>query len=159
MNYTYMQAISIGFPDVQCHLFGVDNVYEDIVWDSGAALPSKTTLDEWIAANPNTDILYSKKITVLAFRKRFTLTEKIALELASIDNPDPATPLEQRQIAATLRVIMKDLETALFIDLMDPAVISGLTLMENFNLIASGRADEIINTPIMPSERPINNYL
>jgi hypothetical protein len=153
MAKTYIQAIGEGFPNVQCHAPGEGDVYETIVWDSGFPLPAKETLDEWILSNDVTSS--NKKITVLAFRKRFTLSEKVTLEIASIDNP--GSPLEIRQMAATLRVIMKDMESATFIDLDDPSVISGLVLMENFNLIADGRSDEILNKPILETERPVVN--
>lgn len=51
MSMTYMQAIGIGFPKVQCYANGDGSVYENIVWVKGDPLPSKATLDAWIAAN------------------------------------------------------------------------------------------------------------
>lgn len=49
---TYIQAIGWGFPAVQCHAVGDGSVYENLVYDSGDPIPSKATLDAWIAANP-----------------------------------------------------------------------------------------------------------
>jgi len=48
INYTYMQAISAGFPGVNCSMSGSNNIYENIVWESGNQLPLKTDLDIWI---------------------------------------------------------------------------------------------------------------
>lgn len=156
MAFNYIQAIGAGFPSTQCHAPGDGAIYEDIIWDAGSPLPSKETLDQWILSNDS--LVSDKKITVLAFRKRFSLTEKVNLELASTTNPDPETSIEQKTMAATLRVMMKDLETALYIDLEDPEVVNGLNIMESFQLIAPGRANEILTNPIMPSERPINIF-
>lgn len=151
MAYSYMQVISLGFPTVQCHQMGLDDVYENIVWDSGSSLPDKNTLDQWILANPVVSNDSNKKITILAFRKRFTLTEKINLELSSIDNP--SDDIESRTISASLRVTMKDMETALFIDLDDPITQEGVNKMEQYNLIAPGRASEILTNPVQDNER------
>lgn len=59
MQYSYIQAIGIGFPLVQCHAVGSGADYESLVWDAGPPIPSKEVLDVWIASNPvdgNTDI-------------------------------------------------------------------------------------------------------
>jgi len=154
MTMTYMQAIGIGFPNVQCHADGEGNNYETIIWDAGFPLPSKETLDTWILSN---DVeVEDKKITVLAFRNRFTLTEKVTLEMASIDNS--AADMTTRSLSATLRVIMKDMETAIFIDLGDPKTQSGVQMMEQYQLITAGRSNEILNNPISPLERPIQGH-
>ena len=81
----YIEAIGVGFPGVECHSMGDGSVYEDIVWDGGVDLPSKETLDAWIAANNTT--IATAYITAYAFRQRFTTAEKIAIEFATLDNP------------------------------------------------------------------------
>lgn len=48
----YLQALSIGFPAVQCHVQGPGDVYEDLVWDAGDEIPDKAILDQWILGNP-----------------------------------------------------------------------------------------------------------
>lgn len=149
MKYTYIQAISLGFPGVQCHSLGEGDVYEDLVWDAGLPLPSKEALDTWIENNP---ILEDRKITVLAFRARFTLQEKVAIELASIDNPN--APMQERLFAASVRVYLKDLDSAKYIDLGDERTSAGLEVQEQYGLIAVGRGSEILNTPISAKERP-----
>lgn len=150
MLYSYIEAISVGFPAVQCHTLGDGSVYEDLVWDVGSPIPDKVTLDQWISSNIKGD--ENKKITILAFRKRFNLTEKITLEIASIDNP--SATMQERQMAASLRVMMKDMETALFIDLDDPVTRGGVMVMEQYSLIGVGRSTEILDTPISDTERP-----
>lgn len=76
-------------------------------------------------------------LTKLAFRRRFTLAERIAMDGAP-DNP--ALPAEAR---AALRTMARDLELAEEIDLDDSDVIAGLALLEQLGIIASGRAAEV----------------
>jgi hypothetical protein len=151
-NYTYMEAISIGFPTVQCHAPGDGTVYEDIVWDAGSPLPSKSTLDEWIAANPIAGA--DHKVTVLAFRNRFTQAEKVAIDLASID--DPASSAQQRQFAAMLRVMMTDLSVAKYVDLARADTIAGVQALETYGVIGQGRAAQVLSTTIQEIERPLS---
>lgn len=146
----YITAIGKGFPGVECHAVGDGTVYEDIVWDGGVALPSKTTLDEWIAANSTT--VQDYKITVLAFRNRFTTTEKVTLDLASIDNPSAS--MQQRQLAAMLRVMQQDLAVANYVDLARTETINGLHVLETYGILGTGRANEILSAPITEIERP-----
>lgn len=149
----YIEAISKGFPGVQCHSVGDDELYESLTWDSGNPIPSKGTLDEYISANESTSD--SRRITVLAFRNRFTVSEKIKMDMASIDNP--AAPMATRQLAATLRVISKDTDSANFIDLNRPDTRQGVFLMEQNGLIATGRAVIILDAIINDLEKPLGN--
>lgn len=149
-SYTYVEAIGKGFPTVQCHAIGDGSVYEDIVWDAGAALPSKAALDEWIAANPI--IGSDHKITVLAFRNRFTQTEKVTIDMASIDNP--AAAMQQRQLAASLRVMQADLNVATFVDLDRAETRAGVQQLETYGIIGAGRAAAILSFTIQDYERP-----
>lgn len=150
MPYTYIQAIGLGFPAVQCHATDDGSVYENIVWDSGDQIPSKETLDTWISANPS--IVSDTKITTLAFRNRFTYQEKVSIDIASLDIP--TAPMEQRILSAGLRVALADLATATFIDLSDPRTIAIIQSLAQNNIITAERGDEILNTPILPIERP-----
>lgn len=151
MHYTYIEAISKAFPNVQCHTSGNDTRYEDLVWDNGQPLPTKAILDEWIANNPKK--ANDKKITVLAFRNRFTVQEKVTSELMSIDNPN--TSMQQRQISATVRVILRDADIANFIDLEREDTRQGIMFFEQIGIIAPGRAAIILDTPIKDTERPL----
>lgn len=142
MAYTYIQAIGKGFPGVECHALGNGSVYEDLVWDAGLPIPSKEALDSWITSNDST--LANMKITVLAFRNRFTQAEKISIEMASMDNPAGTT--QQRQLAASLRVMASDIAVATFIDLSRADTISGVTSLETYGIIGAGRANAILTT-------------
>lgn len=84
-------------------------------------------------------------ITKLAFRQRFTPEEKAAIEIASLDNP--AAPMAQRALAASLRANQQDIQAATFIDLQRPDTAAGVRALETFGLIAAGRADQILTTP------------
>lgn len=143
MGYTYMQAISVGFPGVECHSPNDGAVYADIIWDAGTPLPEQSVLDLWIDANPYG--FDNTKITVLAFRNRFTQAEKVAIDLASIDNQYGT--VEQRQTAAWVRVMLTDLTVARYIDIDREDTIAGVRGFETYGILAAGRADEILNTP------------
>lgn len=93
------------------------------------------------------------RITTLAFRNRFTMAEKVAIEIASMDNP--AADMPERAQAAGLRTFMKDAEAATFIDLERQDTISGVQALEAAGLIDEGRAEAILTDPIQPHERPL----
>jgi hypothetical protein len=141
MSHTYIQAIGLGFPNVQCHAEGDGAVYSNIIWDGGAPLPSQVTLNQWIAANPeNVGIVLPR----YEFRKLFTLNERVA-----IDNVQ-TNPTISTQHKAILFTISKDLDTATEVQLYNPDVISGVGLLEQVGLIAPGRAAQILTnqTPV-----------
>jgi hypothetical protein len=147
--YTYIQAIGIGFPAVQAHAAGDGSVYTDLVWDAGDPIPDQSTLDQWITANP---IIPDMRITVLALRNRFTQTEKITIDMASID--DPAASAPARQLAASLRVMQSDLNVAMFVDLNRADTIAGIQALETYGIIGAGRANIILTTVPTDTERP-----
>lgn len=89
-------------------------------------------------------------ITRLAFRNRFTLAELATVDLASID--DPSAAMEDRVRRATLRVFQTKVSEAQFIDLDDEQTQNGVWFLEQLGVIAPGRANEIINTPVEPRE-------
>ena len=92
------------------------------------------------------------RITKLAFRNRFTQPEKVALEMAALDNP--ADPMAQRQQAAVLRSYLKDLDASTFIDLTHPDTVAAVHMLEAATLIGAGRAADILGAPIEPRELP-----
>ena len=92
------------------------------------------------------------KITKLAFRNRFTQAEKTAIEFASNDDTSASTP--SRLQAAALRAYLKDIDSATFIDLTRQDLIDGVQALETMTLIAAGRANQILTTPIEPHEVP-----
>jgi hypothetical protein len=97
---------------------------------------------EWFPDDPAPGPM---KITQLAFRSRFTQAEKITIELASIDVPDGQ--MASRQASAQMRVWLADIEAAQFIDLNYQATRDGVRALEDYGLIAVGRATQILDTP------------
>ena len=141
MSHTYINAINIGFPLVQCHANGDGSVYEDLIWDGGEPIPSKQALDSWIAANPNSQP--ERILTKYQFRKLFTFAERI-----SIDN-FAANPGISAQNKAVLSTIMKDLEVSGEVQLDNPDVAAGVQFLETVGLLGTGRAAQILaNTPL-----------
>lgn len=93
------------------------------------------------------------RITRLAFRNRFTTAEKVALELAALDNP--SATMAQRQQSAALRAHLKDLDAASWVDLTRPETVAALQMLEASGLIDEGRAAAILDVDsITDIERP-----
>lgn len=135
---TYIEVLALGFPGVEAHCIGDATIYENLVWDSGVALPSKETLDTWIAANPNA----AQSLTVLtkfAFRQLFTFQERVLLENMH-DNTQVAP-----EIKAAVNTMLNDLKVVDFVDLTDPYTQSAVNLLEQFQLLAPGRAAQILS--------------
>lgn len=84
-------------------------------------------------------------ITPFAFRARFTHEEKVAVEIAALD--DPAAPMQSRAQAAALRASQADLAAATYIDLQRPDVRAAVQQLEAAGLIGAGRAAVILDTP------------
>lgn len=93
------------------------------------------------------------RITKLAFRNRFTQAEKVAIEIAALDNP--AAPMEQRAQAAALRASQQDVAVAQFIDLTRADTRAGVQMLEAAGLLAAGRALVILDTE--PTETEVWN--
>jgi hypothetical protein len=84
-------------------------------------------------------------ITRLAFINRFTDAEWIAFDLTALDNPT-GTPTERQQKSA-MRLFMKKVELAQFIDLSRADTRTGVQTLEAVGILGSGRAAAIIDTP------------
>lgn len=139
MNYTYMQAVGEGFPGVQCHAAGDGSVYEDIVWDAGLPLPSKETLDSWIASNQNRA---ERTLSKFQFRKLFTMMERVAYDNAQ---SNPNIPQEYKALLLTME---NDMEVADIIDLDLSDLQQGVMMLEQIGIIGTGRAAQVLaNTP------------
>ncbi len=93
-----------------------------------------------------------KKITPKAFLSRFTTAEYVAIDLASIDNPQGTQ--QERELAATLRLFLMKINAARFIDLSDSETIDGINALIGAGFISSVRANEILTNPITEGERP-----
>lgn len=123
------------------------------VLDSGvyrAATPEEIAEHEARANEPPPPDL--RRVTPLAFRNRFTQAEKVAIELASVDNP--AAPIEQRTLAAAVRASLADAAVARWIDLDFQDTRDGVLALEAAGVIAAGRALEILDAPVTPFEQP-----
>lgn len=81
-------------------------------------------------------------LSVLQWRQRFTLQEKAAIDMASLDDPQASTA--QRTQAALLRSVLADQAAAQFIDLADPSVIEGVGLLQSMGLLSAERAAAIL---------------
>mgnify|MGYP001371903855 CR=1 FL=1 len=118
----------------------------------GSYLGKKWDGDEW-QDGPQHPAIVDTRITRLAFRNRFTQAEKVALELAALDNP--AAPTAQRQQSAALRAHLKDLDAASWVDLTRPETVAALQMLEAGGLIDEGRAAAILDVDsITDIERP-----
>lgn len=92
----------------------------------------------------------STRITKFAFRSRFTSTEKIIMDIAALD--DPTAPMQNRQYAAALRVYLKDLDAAEFVDLSRSDIQEGLEQLVSLGILQSHRVVSILTDPIQPHE-------
>ena len=126
---------------------GDDCVYYIAVAGEGCTVADYTPP----APTPEPTVPELRHITKLAFRNRFTAVEKVAIELAGSYNP--ADPIQKQQLAATVRVSNADIALSTYIDLDRPDTRAGVKSMEDFGLLAVGRADEILDSPVQDFER------
>lgn len=90
-------------------------------------------------------------ITRLAFRNRFTATEKATIELLAAHNPGGTE--QSQQLAAALRASLADQRDATFINLDRADTRGGVLQLEALTILAAGRALQILDAPISPEER------
>lgn len=77
----------------------------------------------------------STKITQYEFRNRFTIEEKVAIEEAAVLNP-------------IVRAVVKDFDSAVYIDLTSSSVQEGIGVFVEHSLITEARAREILEIGI-----------
>ena len=82
-----------------------------------------------------------KLITRLAFKKRMTDAERIAVRGAAAVND-------------TIYDFMDLLSDATYVDLEDPETVAGVGALEGAGLLGAGRASEILTGAIQDIERP-----
>ena len=110
--------------------------------------------------DPSIPTNYGTKITVLAYRSRWTLQEQCLLDVISIDNP--TADLETRLEIAALRQIAANLSAATIVDLSDQRVRDGAAYVLNALHAVSTtivpnvatRLSEILDTPVTYDELP-----
>lgn len=111
---------------------------------------------DWVHAGNTPNTYYPPEeapvvyITKFAFRNRLTSSEKVVLEMATLD--DPSQPMQARQLAATLRVYLRDLEQAEYVDLSSQEMITGMQQLVALGLLSQERATAILTDPIQPKE-------
>lgn len=98
-----------------------------------------------VAPVPPPPPYYGRIITRLAFLRRFTDAEAVAIDLASIG----ATAQ-----AATLRRAQAKINTAEEIQLDNAETRAGVQALEAAGLIAAGRATAILDAPVVAAEVP-----
>ena len=111
-----------------------------------------TRMGEYVYAAGMLVLAPATRITRLAFRNRFSQAEKVALELAALD--DPAATLVQRQQAAAIRAHLADVNASTFVDLARDDTRAGVQALETGGLIGVGRALQILDAPVEAHERP-----
>ena len=109
-----------------------------LVWSS-PVIPSEMPIITPPAPN------YGRIITRLAFLNRFTDAEAIAIDLASVGNTVEAATLRRNQskITAAEEIHLDNSETR-----------AGVFALETNGLITAGRAEVILDSPVMAYEVP-----
>jgi hypothetical protein len=135
-------------PSVASQFVQVPDIVQNGWWYSGTEYLEFVPVPE---AAPVIPLPPDNRITRLAFRNRFTVTEKMTLELAGLDNP--AATIAERTNAAALRINQADLAAATFIDLDREDTRNGVLSLETVGLLAADRALEILDTPVTELEK------
>lgn len=99
---------------------------------------------------PEPEPVVYTKMTKLAFRNRFTAAEKVAIEIACLD--DPTAAMAQRQQSAMLRASQNDVAAATFIDPQRQDTRDGVLALETVGILAAGRALQILDAVITEEE-------
>jgi hypothetical protein len=110
-------------------------IYGSVI-DVSSATPTPAqgwTMDQNGSLNPP-----GWRVTRLAMRQRFTVTELLGIMTYVVNNP-----------ASIVAMLMQNLQVATFVDLQRSDTIAGITLLANapFNLITTERATTILTTP------------
>lgn len=87
-----------------------------------------------------TELVPSYKITKLGFRNRFSFSEKIAIEDAA-------------KTDTSVAVVLKDLDSASYIDITRPDTVLGMRLLVQRGLISEERYSIILSPPVTSEEQ------
>ena len=90
------------------------------------------------------------KLKVGAFRERLGLSVKIKIEMACLDNP--AALIEQRMMAARLRVMKDDLANYTHVDLARADLLAGLNDLKAAGIAAQADIDRVYAPPFRDEE-------
>lgn len=84
-------------------------------------------------------------MTKLEFRNRLTFNEKVALDNYEMTIDAMAIDAQIKiQRKAIIKTVIKDFDSATYIDLKDPATIQAIQLFASFGLIEPDRVNEIL---------------
>lgn len=133
---------------IEVYRYGADEAIEWV----GFEFASHDHTAEAVPETPSVP-LATIRITKLAFRNRFTQAEKVAIEIAALDNP--AASMQVRAQSAALRASQQDVAVAQFIDLNRADTRAGVHALEAAGLLAAGRAAVILDTA--PAENEVWN--
>lgn len=92
-----------------------------------------------------------KWVSRYAFMARFTADELAFIKIAGMD--DPTKPMPERIAIQKINVMWDMVMASAYIDLNRPDTRAGVKSMEAFGLLATGRADEILDAPVQDFER------
>lgn len=106
----------------------------------------------WALSDPITiqPVADNQLLTRAALRNRFTVPEKIAMEMAMLDDPTKTT--QERTGSAYLRAMINDFNNSPYVDLNHAVVASALNTLEQYGIIGIGRAQVILSAPIAIEE-------
>jgi hypothetical protein len=104
----------------------------------GAAIGKYYDLETGTISDPDPSAPAHVTLTKLEFRRLFTLSER-----AGIDDYVASSTLTDAQKAMT-RTLQYDLSIASEVALDDPLTVAGVQMLEQFGLIAAGRAVQIL---------------
>lgn len=105
--------------------------------------PDYSAYYEWVNGGGQPTVVENapqgpKIITKLAFRRRFTFPERVAVDHA------PENEGMHPEVRMALRTMQTDMELAEEIDLTDIDIVSGVQLLAQLGLIAPDRVAEIL---------------
>ena len=111
---------------------------------SGSPIPTEAELDAYIA---NAVYQQQQTLTKYQFRKLYTFSERVAID--NVDtNPNPNISAQHKAI---VRTIMNDLNLSGEVQMYNPDVLAGVTLMEQPGLIGPGRSAQIMSMTPPPA--------
>jgi hypothetical protein len=88
----------------------------------------------------------------LAMLERFDSIELRQFKIVAAINP--AAPVLEQQLSADIGVFHDKLMSAKYLDLDDPRLLAGLQSLEWLGVLPVGRAQQIIDAPVLDIERP-----
>jgi hypothetical protein len=119
------------------------NYLDYLAWVESGNSPTTVSYEE---------IITSMNVSKLAFRNRFTIQEKIQIDLMSLDNPNASMDVRMR--ASIIRVFFEDVDQAEYISLDAEGTYLALSKMVEFGILTETRVSEILNTPPLEAELP-----